>query len=227
MTAPRRGWARPARSRRPGGLSPPEGAKRSACGERGRSPQKRGPKPARVGGRCPREEGAVAHEESWGAVAHEERGAVAHEESKGAVAHEDGKGAVAHEESRGAVAHEEEGAQATKSRRLTAEEGAVHTGKKGPAREDGVRAAGKMARCQGEGHPARIGECTRVVTERLRFPAPNVPPRRVLSARSNPGPKSARLRSKSEAYAGVPRSLRSSRSHGRFHANSTEGTLRS
>ena len=201
MTAPRRGWARPARNRR--GLGPPEGAKRSACGERGHSPQERGPKPARVGGRCPREEGAVAHEESWGAVAHEERGAVAHEESKGPVAHE---------ESRGAVAHEEEGAQATKSRRLAAEEGAVHTGKKGPAREDGVRAAGEMARCKGEGHPARIGERTRVVTERLRVPAPNIPPQRILSAESYPGPKSAYPRSKSEACADVPRSSKRSRS---------------
>jgi len=47
-----------------------------------------------------------------------------------------------------------------------------------------------------------------------------------LSGRS-PGTRSARLRSKSGAYAGVPRSSQSSRSHGRFHANSTEGTLRS
>ena len=43
VTAPRRGWARPARSRR--GLGPPETAKRSACGERGHTPQKRGPSP--------------------------------------------------------------------------------------------------------------------------------------------------------------------------------------
>ena len=172
----------------------------------GQAHESRGPLPTREGGRCPREKGAVAHERRGPSPA--KRGSVAHEE-------------------RGLSSRRGGGLGRRRVGGSRRREGTVYTGKKGQAREDGVRAAGEMARCEGEGHPARIGECTRVVTERLRFPAPNIPPQRVLSAGSYPGRNSARLRPKREAYADVPRSSRRSRGHGRFHANSTEGSLRS
>ena len=167
--------------------------------------EERGPLPTREGGRCPRGKGAVAHERRGplptkrGAVAHEERG----------------------------LSPRGGGARPTKGGGLpTKRRDGLH-GEEGRAREDGVRTAGGMAHCEGEGHPVMLGECARVVTERIRVPAPNSPPQRVLSAGSHPGPKSAQLRPKSEAYVDVPRSSRHRSSHGRFHANSTEGSLRS
>ena len=207
---------------------------RSAYGEGGHSQQKRGPKPARVGGRCPRELGAVAHEESWGPLptrvggrCPRELGAVAHEEREGGRCPRR-EGAVAHEE--GAALPAKRGRSSRGRTRPTKGRGLAAKGvddphvKKGPAREDDYRPR--------EGGPLRGrgpsgGERTCVVTERPRIPAPSIPPQRVLVVRSYPGPKSARLRSKNKAHVGAPGPLRRSESPGRYRNNSTEGALRS
>ena len=159
-----------------------------------------GPSPAkreRVGGRCPRELGAVAHEEreSWGPLPTKKSG-----DRRGGDSSHDGR------EARG------EG-----NRRSTREE-------RRPVRAD--------ARWPREGDPLRErelsgGERTCVVIERPRIPAQAV--RRSESSLSgrSPGTRSARLRSKNEAYVGAPGPSRRSGSPGRYRTNSTEGALRS
>ena len=217
MTAPRRGWARPARSRR--GLSPPEGAKRSACGERGHSPPRRGPTPKRVG--------AVAHE-SWGPLPTRVGGRCPRRERVGGRCPRE-LGAVAHEERVGGRCPRREGDR-RETTRPTMGRGLAAKGiddprvKKGPVRAGDYRPR--------EGGPLRGrgpsgGERTCVVTERPRIPAQAF--RRSESSLSgrSPGTKSAQLRSKNGAYADAPEPSRRSESPGRYRTNSTEGTLRS
>ena len=150
----------------------------------------------------------------------------------GAVAHEERElGAVAHEERElGAVAHDEKGIDEGGDSSHDGQE-ARGEGNSRSKREERrpVRADGRRPR---EGDPLRErelsgGERTCVVIERPRIPAQAI--RRSESSLSgrSPGTRSARLRSKNEAYVGAPGPSRRSGSPGRYRTNSTEGALRS
>ena len=176
----------------------------------GASPAKR----ERVGGRCPRELGAVAHEErELGAVAHESWGPLPTKRERVGGRCPRRKGV----RRGGDSSHDGREARGEGNRRSKREE-------RRPVRAD--------ARWPREGDPLRErelpgGERTRVVIERPRIPAQTI--RRSESSLSgrSPGTRSARLRSKNEAYVGAPGPSRRSGSPGHYRTNSTEGALRS
>ena len=189
----------------------------------GHCPPGRGPTPTREGagahereswGRCPRELGAVAYEErELGAVAHESWGPLPTKRESWGPLPTKKKG----DRRGGDSSHDGREARGEGNRRSKREE-------RRPVRAD--------ARWPREGDPLRErelpgGERTRVVIERPRIPAQTI--RRSESSLSgrSPGTRSARLRSKNEAYVGAPGPSRRSGSPGRYRTNSTEGALRS